>query len=65
MSNQANQNDSVFNRRQLIRVGAAGAVAIAIASLSLSNTVAQAASDPYAPPAKPALPPSDMVLDLK
>ncbi|MGK0170174.1 MAG: nicotinamidase-related amidase [Gammaproteobacteria bacterium] len=65
MSQQSSQSNTVLKRCQLLRVGAIGAAAIAVASLSLFNTVAQAASDPYAPPAKPALPPSNMVLDLK
>ncbi len=65
MSKESIQSDIMLKRRQFIRVGAVAAAAIAVASLSLSNTVAQAASDPYAPPAKPALPPSNMVLDLK
>ena len=65
MNKQSIQSDTMLKRRQFIRVGAVAAAAIAVASLSLSNTVAHAASDPYAPPAKPALPPSDMVLDLK
>jgi len=55
----------MLKRFQFIRVSTVAAIAIAVASLSLSNTVAHATSDPYAPPAKPALPPSDMVLDLK
>lgn len=65
MNKQSIQSETMLKRRQFIRVSTIAAVAIAVASLSLSNTVAQAAGDPYAPPANPALPPSDMVLDLK
>ena len=65
MNKQSIQIGTMLKKLQFIRVGAVAAAAIAVASLSLSNTVAHAASDPYAPPAKPALPPSDMVLDLK
>jgi nicotinamidase-related amidase len=58
--------DSVVpKRRRFLKLGVASAVAITVAGLSLSSGLSQAASDPYAPPAKPALPPSDMVLDLK
>ena len=46
-------------------MGVASAAVIVAAGLSLSSGLSQAASDPYAPPAKPALPPSNMVLDLK
>ncbi len=52
----------IVERRGLIRAGvvagiAAGATALAVAP-------AMAANDPYADPAQPALPPSDMKLDL-
>ena len=52
----------VFKRRQFLKIGAASAAA---AGLGVSSTTAHAASDRYAPPAKPGLPPSDMVLNLK
>jgi nicotinamidase-related amidase len=52
-------------RRRFLKLGIASAVAITAAGLSLSSGLSQAASDSYAPPAKPALPPSNMVLDLK
>ena len=55
----------VSKRRRFLKLGVASAVAITAAGLSLSSGLSQAASDPYAPPAKPALPPSNMVLDLK
>jgi nicotinamidase-related amidase len=38
--------------------------AAAVAATALGGAAAQAADDPYAPPAKPALPPSDMKLNL-
>ncbi len=50
---------SKLTRRQALM----GSVAVG-ATLASSQTNAQE-SDPYAPPANPALPPSDMVLDLK
>ena len=58
-------DNEVLKRRQFLKIGAASAAA---AGLSLSSTTATAhhtASDPYAPPANPGLPPSDMVLNLK
>ena len=49
-------------RRALIKAGVAAGIAVGAAALG--STTALAASDPYADPAKPALPPSDMKLDL-
>ncbi len=54
-------NDSKISRRQALVGGAAIGVATA-ASVAGGNAQAQEA-DPYAPPAKPALPPSDMKID--
>ena len=49
------------NRRQALRTGvAATAAAIAVSATGAS----QAADNPYADPAEPALPPSDMKLDI-
>jgi len=68
MCNDLKHDDShddseVLKRRQFLKIGAASAAA---AGLGVSSTTAHAASDdPYAPPAKPGLPPSNMVLDLK
>jgi nicotinamidase-related amidase len=56
---------AVPKRRRFLKLGVASAVAITAVGLSLSSGLSQAASDPYAPPANPALPPSNMVLDLK
>jgi nicotinamidase-related amidase len=42
-----------------------GLVSMVAATVLASSLVASAASDPYADPAEPALPPSNMVLDLK
>ena len=54
-----------LHRRDLLKGGTiAGAAVVAGTVLSAAKTV-EAASDKYAPPAKPALPPSDMKLDLK
>jgi nicotinamidase-related amidase len=52
------------SRRQALRSGVA-ATAAAVAIGTVAATGASAAEDPYAAPAKPALPPSDMKLDLK
>jgi biuret amidohydrolase len=51
------------NRRQFLRVGAAGAAALGVGSLAAKT--AQAATGAYAEPANPALPPSNMRLDPK
>lgn len=49
-------------RRGLIRAGVAAGIAAGAAAIAAAP--ATAADDPYADPAKPALPPSDMKLDL-
>jgi nicotinamidase-related amidase len=49
-------------RRGLIRAGVAAGIAAGAAAIAAAP--AGAADDPYADPAKPALPPSDMKLDL-
>jgi nicotinamidase-related amidase len=46
------------------RAALTGSVALAAAASGLSATGARAQDNPYAPPAEPFLPPSDMVLDL-
>ncbi len=52
-----------IDRRNLLRGSvAAGAAAVAVAG---GAAAAQAVEDPYAEPAEPALPPSDMILDLE
>jgi hypothetical protein len=51
-----------FSRRNILR---SSAVVAAAAIGTVVATGATAQQDPYAPPAKPALPPSDMKLDLK
>ena len=55
------------DRRKFLKAGVTGAAVVtaAAAGLGASGSNAQAASDPYAPPEKPGLPPSDMVLDIK
>ena len=63
---QNNGPEDVTNRRNFLKTGVAGAAAMASAAgLSAASATASAAGDPYAPPEKPALPPSDMVLDIK
>ena len=55
-------NDPRFTRRQTL-TGTAALGAATAASLAAGTAEAQT-TDPYAPPENPALPPSDMVLDL-
>lgn len=62
MCNNHDHDDSKLTRRQALMGTAAAGVATA-SSLAASQASAQEA-DPYAPPAKPALPPSDMKIDL-
>ena len=50
------------DRRSFIKTGAIATAAVTVAGLGAGT--AHAASDKYAPPANPALPPSDMTLDL-
>ena len=59
-----NHNEKTFDRRQALRGGIA-ATAVAAVATTVNSSGASAAENPYADPAKPALPPSDMVLDLK
>ncbi|MEX3007674.1 cysteine hydrolase [Hoeflea sp. TYP-13] len=56
-------NHKTINRRQALKSGIAVAAAAASAT-TLAAKNASAEDDPYADPAKPALPPSDMELDL-
>ena len=54
------------DRRKFLKGGVAGAAAVAAVATGLSSSDVQAqASDPYAPPEEPGLPPSDMTLDVK
>ena len=53
-------DDRTINRRQALT----GGVALAAAAVSATAASAQTTEDPYADPASPALPPSNMVLDL-
>ncbi|WP_245827364.1 hypothetical protein [Roseovarius gaetbuli] len=55
-------NNPRFTRRQAL-TGTAALGAATAATLAAGTAEAQT-TDPYAPPAEPALPPSDMVLDL-
>ena len=60
---QDNGNDQIVsNRRKFLKSGVATAAAVTVLG---SSQVANAATDPYADPAEPALPPSNMVLDLQ
>ena len=61
-----NKYESNFSKkRRYFNLSIASATLIVAAGLGLSSGLTQADSNPYAPPAEPALPPSDMVLDLK
>ena len=51
------------DRRGFLKAGAAGAVAVT--ALAAGSRSASAAADPYADPAEPALPPSNMKLNVK
>ncbi|MEE8171826.1 MAG: cysteine hydrolase [Alphaproteobacteria bacterium] len=63
-NDQVNAGEGVSRRKFLAGgLGVAAATGAAAAS-SLTPSSAHAAEDPYAPPEKPALPPSDMKLDL-
>jgi len=58
-----NHDENAVSRRQALK----GTLAAGAAAVTVAGTVSQAHAedDPYAEPAKPALPPSDMVLDLE
>ena len=59
-------NEGRLDRRRFLKAGAAGAVGTAAAiGLGAGRAVAATADDPYADPANPALPPSDMKLDFE
>jgi nicotinamidase-related amidase len=61
-----NKHESnVSKKRRYFNLSIASATLIVAAGLGLSSGLTQAGSNLYAPPAEPALPPSDMVLDLK
>lgn len=52
-----------LDRRSFVKAGVAGAAAMT--TLAAASRPASAAENPYAEPAKPGLPPSDMVLNMK
>lgn len=57
--------NSGVNRRNFLKGSVASAAVVTAAGLGATSTTANADSDPYAPPEKPGLPPSDMALDVK
>lgn len=59
-----NHREEKFNRREALKGGMVAATAAVVATAGTTAT-ATAADNPYAEPAKPALPPSNMKLDLK
>lgn len=58
----ASANCSLIERRDIVKAGVAAGLAAGAAALGAAP--AKAANDPYADPPQPALPPSDMKLDL-
>ena len=58
------QTDDGIDRRGLLKTGALSVAGAGAAAIGLNSNDARAAGDPYAPPTNPALPPSDMKLDL-
>lgn len=58
---QVESHDNDTNRRSFLRTGLGGAVTLG--ALAATSKISNAADDPYAEPAEPGLPPSDMVLD--
>ena len=56
-----NHDSDQLNRRSLLRAGLGGG--LALGALGAATQIAAAAEDPYADPAEPALPPSNMTLD--
>ena len=57
------QPDNNLDRRGFLKAGVGGAAAVA--AVAVTGRTAEAAEDPYAEPAKPGLPPSNMTLDLQ
>jgi len=64
-TNSESGNSEWFRKIDRRKFLAAGVAVSAAATTAAVTSVASAAEDPYAPPAKPALPPSDMKLNLK
>jgi len=60
-----NHGKNSINRRKALSAGVAATAAAVVASATGSSASAATQNNPYADPIKPALPPSDMVLDLK
>ena len=58
------QTDDGIDRRRLLKTSALSVAGAGAAAIGLNSNDARAAGDPYAPPTNPALPPSDMKLDL-
>jgi len=66
MCQDHDHDNNKIDRRRLLTGGvAATAAAVAAVASTTISSAANAETDPYAEPAKPALPPSDMKLDLK
>ncbi len=67
MSKYHRQEKDGLDRRTFMTSGAAASIGAtaALAAAGLASNRARAESDPYADPTEPALPPSDMKLDLK
>ncbi|NKB63415.1 MAG: isochorismatase family protein [Gammaproteobacteria bacterium] len=65
MRNKNKHEGTISKKRRCLNLGLASVMVVTVAGLGLSSGLTQAADNPYAPPANPALPPSDMVLDPK
>jgi nicotinamidase-related amidase len=60
---QKDNHEQSINRRSFLKTGLGGAVTVA--TFAAAGKLAVASEDPYANPVEPALPPSDMVLNIK
>ena len=56
-------HETGINRRRFLKTGLGGA--LTVTALTAASKLSLASEDPYAEPAEPALPPSDMVLNIK
>ncbi|MDA9981456.1 cysteine hydrolase [Gammaproteobacteria bacterium] len=60
---QKDNHEQSINRRSFLKTGVGST--ITVAALATASKLSIASEDPYANPAEPALPPSDMVLNIK
>ncbi len=57
------EHNAGLDRRGFLKAGVGGAAAVA--TLAVGGRIASAAQNPYAEPTNPALPPSNMALNLQ